>query len=133
MAIFAWLYVPLVLAELAFDQGREGGHRLGGLAARTGELDRAADARRQHHQAHDRQARDLLALEVDADHRVELAGAAHELGGRPRMQAALVGDRQGALDRADGRIRGPAHEASLASMREATVMYLRPASWAMRT
>ena len=32
MAIFAWLYVPLVLAEFAFDQGRKGGHRFGGLS-----------------------------------------------------------------------------------------------------
>src|SRR6201981_546018 len=133
MAIFAGLYMPLVLAELAFDQGGEGGHCLGGLAARAGKLDRAADAGGQHHQAHDRQARDLLTLEADPDHGVELAGAAHELGGRARMQTALVGDRQGALDRADGRVRGLAHEASLARMREATVMYLRPASCAMRT
>src|SRR5215475_3106449 len=133
MAIFAGFYMPLILTEFALDQGGKGGHRLAGLAARAGELDRAADAGCQHHQAHDRQAGDLLALEADADHGVELAGAAHELGGRPRMQAALVGDRQGALDCADGRVCGPAHEASLARMREATVMYLRPASCAMRT
>src|SRR5262245_55000173 len=133
MAICAALYVPLFLAELAFNQGRQGGHRLGGLAARAGKLDRTADARRQHHQAHNRQARHLLALEVDADHRVELTGAAHELGRRPCVEAALVGDCQSALDRPDGRIRGPAHEASLARIREATVMYLRPASCAMRT
>ena len=37
--------------------------------------------------------------------RIELAGGAHELGGSARVQAALVGDRQVALDRADGRVR----------------------------
>src|SRR5262249_53297422 len=77
--------------------------------------------------------RDLLALEADANRCVELARHAHELGGRASVQAALVGDRQSALDRADGRLSGPAHEASLARMRDATVMYLRPASCAMRT
>ena len=56
-----------------------------------------------------------------------------ELGGGTRVQAALVGDRQDALERGRGiRPRGVHHEASLASIRDATVMYLRPASWAMR-
>src|SRR4030088_2647525 len=40
----------LVFAELALDQGRQGGHGLGGLAARAEELDLAADAGGQHHQ-----------------------------------------------------------------------------------
>src|SRR3954471_20449387 len=123
-----------VLAELAFDQGGEGGHGFHGLAARAGELDRAADAGGQHHQAHDRQAGDFLALEGDPHGGIELAGGADELGGGAGMQAALVGDRQGAFQRAWRRVRrGVGHEASLARMREASVMDLRPASWAMRT
>src|SRR5882672_12566829 len=126
-----------VLAELALDQRRQRGHRFDGLAARTGELDLAADAGGQHHQAHDGKARHFLALEADADHRIELAGHAHELGGGAGVQAAFVGNGKGAPERADAGIRalrrGVAHEASLARMREATVMYLRPASWAMRT
>src|SRR6185312_5952533 len=105
-----------------------------GLAARAGELDRAADAGGQHHQPHDREAGDLLALEGDADGGVVLAGGAHKLGRRARVKAALVGDRQGALEGPGRRVRrGARHEASLARMREATVMYLRPASCAMRT
>src|SRR5262249_48756028 len=80
---------------------------------------------------------DLLALETDAHHGVELARRAHELCGGTRVQAPLVGDGEGAPQRADARFRalrrGVAHEASLARMREATVMYLRPASCAMRT
>src|SRR6185312_9825689 len=105
-----------------------------GLAARAGELDRAADAGGQHHQPHDREAGDLLALEGDADGGVVLAGGAHELGRCARVKAALVGDRQGALEGPGRRARrGARHEASLARMREATVMYLRPASCAMRT
>src|SRR6195256_2127875 len=127
----------LFLAELALDQGRQGGHGLGGLAARAGELDLAADAGSQHHQTHDGKAGDFLALEADADVRIELAGGAHELGGGAGVQAALVGNGEGPAERADAGIRalrrGVAHEASLARMREATVMYLRPASWAMRT
>src|SRR5207302_976389 len=126
-----------VLAALALDQRRQRGHRFDGLAARTGELDLAADAGGQHHQAHDGKAGHFLALEADADHRIELAGRAHELGGGACGQAAFVGDGKGAPQRADAGIRavrrGVAHEASLARMREATVMYLRPASWAMRT
>src|SRR4029453_8082392 len=128
----------LFFAELALDQGRQGGHGIRRLAARAEKLDLAADAGGQHHQAHDGEARDFLALEGNPHHGVELAGGAHELGGGPGVQAALVGDGEGAPQRADARVRGPfgrgiRHEASLARMREATVMYLRPASWAMRT
>src|SRR6185369_15621748 len=125
-------------AEFDLDQGGKGGHGLACLAARADEFDLAADAGAQHHQAHDRQARDFLALEADADDGIELTGGADELGGGPGVQAALVGDPQLSAERPDtgvGRAlrRGIAHEASLARMRDATVMYLRPASWAMRT
>src|SRR5262245_49370767 len=123
--------------ELALDQGRQRRHRLQGLAARAGKLDLAADAGSQHHQAHDGEAGDLLALEADAHLGVELAGGAHELGGGTGVQAALVGDGKHAPQPPDAGIRafrrGVRHEASLARMREATVMYLRPVSWAMRT
>src|SRR5829696_520322 len=128
-----------LLAELSLDQGRQRGHGVGGLPPRAEELDVAADAGGQHHQAHDGEARNFLALEGHAHDGVELAGGAHELGGGAGVQAALVGDGEGAPQRADARVRRPLgrsitrHEASLARMREATVMYLRPASWAMRT
>src|SRR6185312_2798550 len=90
----------------------------------------------QHHQAHDREAGDFLALEGDAHGGVELAGGTDELGGGAGVQAALVADRQAALQGAGAGGRAPpgaAHEASLARIRDATVMYLRPASCAMRT
>src|SRR5258708_14427885 len=124
-----------IFAEFTCDQGGQGGHSFTGLAARAAELDRAADAGGQHHQAHDGKCGDGLAFEADAGDRVELAGGADELGGGAGMQAALVGDRKRPPQRADGGVgRGRlAHEASLARMREATVMYLRPASWAIRT
>src|SRR5476649_2214715 len=126
------LYPASVFAELAVDQGGEGVHRLDGLFAGAGELDLAADAGGQHHQAHDRQAGHFLVLEADADHRVELAGGAYELGGGAGMEAALVCDAEHAPVRT--RVgRGIGHEASLARIRDATVMYLRPASCARRT
>src|SRR5512146_1234764 len=118
-----------ILAELAFDEGGKGGHGVARLAAGADQLDLAAQAGREHHQAHDRKARHVLALEAHADDRVELAGRAHELGRRARVQAALVGDAERALERSDGGVHGAVgHEASLARIREATVMYLRPAS-----
>src|SRR5262249_60392599 len=70
-------------------------------------------------------------------HRAEVCGGANDPGGGAGMQAALVQNGKGALESADASVRalrrGVAHEASLARMREATVMYLRPASCAMRT
>src|SRR5215472_12926586 len=121
------------LAEFALDQGRKCRHGVGGLTARATELDLAADAGGQHHQAHDGQAGDVLALEGKPDHGVELARGAHELGGGTGMQAAFVGDGERASDGAQRAIGCLGHEASLARIREATVMYLRPASCAMRT
>src|SRR5918993_1000061 len=123
-----------LLAELPLDQGRQRRHRICRLPPRAEELDLAADAGGQHHQAHDGEPGDLLALEGHAHHGIELSRGAHELGGGPRVQAALVGDGESAPQRADACVRRVVrHEASLARMREATVMYLRPASWAMRT
>src|SRR5262249_60108256 len=70
-------------------------------------------------------------------HRAEVCGGANDPGGGAGMQAALVQNGKGALESADASVRAlrrrVAHEASLARMREAMVMYLRPASWAMRT
>src|SRR5437660_8415737 len=88
--------------------------------------DRIAHCRAEHHEAHNRGAADAVAVLFDLDFGVDLAGEIDELGARPRMEPALVGDRDLAAD-------GPAQAAASPRISEATEIYLRPASRAAAT
>src|SRR5438309_6097320 len=87
--------------------------------------DRIAHGGAEHHQAHDRCPADAVAVLLDFDRRAELGGKIDELGTRPRMQTALVRDRNLAEDRRQA--------AASPRISDATEMYLRPASRAAAT
>src|SRR5438270_10997144 len=88
--------------------------------------DEIAHRRAKHHQAHDRGAADAVAVLLDFDLGVELAGEVDEFRARSRMEPALVGD----LDLAAG---GAAQAAASPRISEATEIYFRPASRAAAT
>src|SRR4051812_12310418 len=87
--------------------------------------DRVAHRRAEHHQPHDRSPADAIAVLLDLDHGVDLAGEIDELGAGPGVEPALVGD----LDLAADRVQAAASP----RISEATEIYLRPASRAAAT
>src|SRR5947209_990169 len=87
--------------------------------------DRVAHCRAQHHQAHDRSAADPVAVLLDLDLGIDLAGEVDELGAGPGVEPAHVGD----LDLAADRVQAAASP----RISLATEMYLRPASRAAAT
>src|SRR5919199_6863270 len=120
----------LFLAETVLDEGGQRVERGFGLAPGRLDEDLGARSGREHHQAHDRIAADPLALARDPDLGVEALDAAHEFGGGAGMQAALVADQERAR-RSRRRRTGLAHFPDRTWL--ATLMYLRPASWARPT
>src|SRR6516165_12323587 len=118
-----------LLIEFAFDQLGERGHCRFGLTPGSGQLDDRARRRRQHHQPHDRPAGNLGAVLANPHLGVEQPCGLDKTSGRARVEPALVANRcdPARLDRA-----GAHRRASLSSW-EATLMYLRPASWAPST
>src|SRR5262249_30755380 len=110
------------------------------LGARGGDGDRGARTGVEHQKVQDRVAVDALLSAGDGHVRVEPLDGADKLRGRARGQAEAVDDREDPHDRplgrmllgqTSGRIGGFVHLP--ASTRLATVMYLRPASWAWAT
>src|SRR5579859_5111073 len=130
---------PSPLIEATGDEIGERRHGALRLGSGGGELDGGAGPGRQHHQSHDRAAGDRGAVLAHGHLGVELPRELDEPGGGAGMEAALVADGDAALDYARGRFgtgsRGldVAHQCASASSCEATLMYLRPASWAPRT
>ena len=61
-----------------------------GIVALDMDDDRVAHRRAEHHQAHDRGAADAVAVLLDLDRGVDLAGEVDELGAGPGMEPALV-------------------------------------------
>src|SRR5215207_217728 len=135
------------LASFVFAE--PGGHEIRNrIQTRLGVLplgrhgDRGALRRRQGEQSHDRAAPNRLPAPRDGDVRVEALDRLHEFGGRSRMQAFAINDEKVARMRAvrlrrrrtfvDARVR-PFAAHLPARTREATLMYLRPASWACST
>src|SRR5208282_5887127 len=125
------------LVEAAGDQRGQRVERRGRVGPGGRKLDDAARTRGQHHQPHDRAPRDRGAGLGDGDLGVVFPGELDEPRGGARVQAALVEDGDGApgfrgagRGRAGGRL---AHYLTSASNCDATLMYLRPASWAPRT
>src|SRR5205823_99337 len=99
--------------------------RLVGVEALDVDGDRVAHRSAEHHQAHDRCSADPVAVFLDLDLRVDLAGKIDELGARPGVKAALVGDLHLAADRVQA--------AASPRISLATEIYLRPASRAAAT
>src|SRR5690348_5381766 len=87
--------------------------------------DAVAHRSAEHHQAHDRGAAHAVAVLLDLDLRVELACHCDELGARPCVQPASVGDRDLAANRGQA--------AASPRISDATEIYLRPASRAAAT
>src|SRR5438552_2337810 len=87
--------------------------------------DRIAHCRAEHHQAHDRGAANLVAVLLDLDLRVDLAGKIDEFGAGPGVEPAHVGN----LDLAADRVQAAASP----RISLATEIYLRPASRAAAT
>src|SRR5262249_26875560 len=120
-------------------------HRAVGLATRRADLDFAAGRGGEHHQPHDRHARDRAVLLGHGHGSIELTGQLHEARRGACVETFLIDDRNGAGDlrRSGGRPLGGgrrrrirrrrAHFTSPASSCEATLMYLRPASRAEAT
>src|SRR5439155_15637247 len=120
-------------------EGFEGCHDLGGLNARGFDFDRASGTGREHHQAHDGGPTDRLAAPGDPDPGIELFHRLHELGGSAGMEPPRIDDLEHANDgvvpllRRAGPLRSGRGRHFPARTRLATVMYLRPASWAWAT
>src|SRR5580658_9561454 len=123
--------------EAAGDQLGKRADRALGLGAAGAQLDVGAGTGGEHHQPHDRAARDGGAVLGHENLGVELPGELDEARRRSRMKAPLVADRYGAPDRrrpiGGGRLAGIVHPRTSARSCEATLMYLRPASCAPRT
>src|SRR5262245_55647163 len=127
----------LALAEPAGDERLEGRHDFGRLRAGGGHGDGGAGGGVEHQQAHDRGATDGLVTARDGYVGVEFFDHEDELRRGARVQALAVDDGEHPHDCAFGRmllrggggcVGGFGHLP--ASTRLATVMYLRPASWA---
>src|SRR5579859_6104109 len=134
--------VPSVLIELAFDQVRQRSDRVVSFAARGRNFKLGASARRQHHQPHDRAARNDGAVLAYPDIGVEAMRGLDEERRGACVQTALVADfRHLSGGRRRGRLlllrglarRLGAHRCASVSNCEATLMYLRPASCAPST
>src|SRR5688572_18462141 len=87
--------------------------------------DGVPDGGAEHHQPHDRGSADPVAVLLDLDLHVELTGEIDELGARPRMESALIGDLDLAADRRQA--------AASPRISDATEIYFRPASRAAAT
>src|SRR5471032_3014839 len=86
------------LVELVVEERLErvdGGHFVDAVGL---ELDGRAEARGEHHHAHDAFRVDAPPVARDPHARLELRCHLRELGGGARVQAQLVGDLDGALD-----------------------------------
>src|SRR3954447_26997680 len=83
----------LLLPESILDQRHQLRQRGIGLVAFDVEDHEVSLSGAEHHQAHDRGPADAVSVLLDLDLGVDLAGEVHELGARPRMESALVGDR----------------------------------------
>src|SRR5205823_12210061 len=114
-----------VLPKPFFHQFDELRQRRVGFRAFDVNDDRIAHCGAEHHQSHDRGAADPMAVLLDLDHGVDLARHVDELGARPRMKPARVGD----LDQATNC--GQAAASPRISL--ATEIYFRPASRAAAT
>src|SRR5579885_3418324 len=126
--------VSSVLIELAFNEAGERLDRGFGIAAVGGQLDDGAGGGRQHHQPHDRAAGHRGAVLAHPDLGFELAGGLDKAGGGAGVQSALVADFRGAPCLGNGgRPALLAHLRAATRSWEATLMYLRPASWAPST
>src|SRR5580704_15670159 len=130
----------VLFAEPPGHQGFERRHDLRRLGAGRRDRDRGAGAGGEHHQPHDRGATHGLMAAGDGHGGVVSFHRLHELGGRARVQALAVDDLEHPHDGGRGRrrlVRGTRRVGRLvhlpASTRLATVMYLRPASWAWAT
>src|SRR3954452_5197147 len=134
--------LSILLIELAFDQTRQRLDGSGGVRPGRGELDDRARGGGEHHQPHDRAPRNLGAVLAHRHLRVELRGHFDKAGGGARVQPFLVADlheaaraqlavRGGGGERCDLRLL--VHRRASARICEATLIYLRPASWAPKT
>jgi len=81
-----------VLAELAVEQRLDIEQRLLGIAARGIDLDRHAQTRSEHHDAHYAFGIDALSAACNEDFTAELAGQLSKLGSRASMQAQFITD-----------------------------------------
>src|SRR5271165_895150 len=131
-----------ILIKLAFDELREGCHRRLGIGAGGGESDDRAGCGGKHHQSHDRAAGDFSAVLAHPDIRVIEPGGLDKPSGGARVKPALVADRRNPANSPGRRARllyrsfvgrPIAHRRASLSSWEATLMYLRPASWAPST
>src|SRR3954451_2419771 len=134
--------VSSILIELAFDQAGERLYRSRGIGTRRGDLDDRARRGGEHHQPHDRPARYGGAVFANRNLGAELAGGLDETRGGAGVQPLLIADPYiasrdgGRLRRRLGRalrIGGGGHRRASARSWEATLIYLRPASWAPST
>src|ERR1051326_8957355 len=130
-----------VLIELAFDQPRQCLDHHGSISPGRGDLDEGARGGREHHQPHDRTPGDRGAVLAHPDVGLELRGRFDKAGGGAGMQSFLVTDLDGSprcgrrLRRGFDKVLGGLgiHRSRGANACEATLMYLRPASWAPST
>src|SRR5581483_8834773 len=124
-----------LLAETGLDQGHQGLDRLGALRSLGLELDYRAGAGRQHHEPHDGGAADRLAVAHHAHGGIEALRTLHELGGGAGMQPLAVADRhfRPRFVVFPHGTRLPPPQASPDRTWLATLMYLRPASFAAFT
>src|ERR1043166_7223882 len=130
----------LALAEPAGDERLKRRYDLGRLASGGRHCDRGSGRGIEHQKPHDRGAAHGLVAARDAHVGVEFLDREDELCRRARVQALAVDDREHPHDCAFGRmlLRGGTGRVGRfghlpASTRLATVMYLRPASWAWAT
>src|SRR5688572_16341647 len=79
-----------VLIKLPFHQRFDFHDRLGGIVTLGEDEQFAARASRQHHQAHDALAVDLLTVLLDEDIALEAVGRLDEHGGGPGMDSEFV-------------------------------------------
>src|SRR5437588_1309708 len=131
--------VSSILIELAFDQAGERLDSCRGVAPGRADFDDGPRRRGEHHQPHDRAPRHRSPVLAYLNIRVELPGGLDEARGGARMEPLLIADRAGEPHRRQG-LRGGAgrlfgvavraHRRASARSCEATLMYLRPASWA---
>src|SRR6201987_4279766 len=130
-----------LLIELAFDQLGERGHCSLGLPSGCGQFDGRAWRCRQHHEPHDGAAGNLGAVFAYQHLGIELRRGLYKTSSSPRMQPTLIANRGGPPRHARwcASTLGwfvdttSAHRRASLSSWEATLMYLRPASWAPST
>src|SRR5258708_3350336 len=127
---------PSVFIELALDQMSQSCDRRFRIGALGLDLDRAAGSGGEHHQAHDRPPGDRAAVLGNGDLGGESLRQLDEARGGAGVQATLIDDGDATFDARRRRVRQrPIVHAffSPLSSREATLMYLRPASCPLPT